>query len=104
MPVGRSAAWDISRRIPWAYGRSDSMRSCARRSFADATSSMARVIFAVLRTESIRRLMSRWVVTPRPPRRPARGGISLAGGGHDVGECQPRRRALGAREELVGGL
>jgi len=31
------------------------------RSFAEATSSMARVILRVVRTDSIRRLMSRWV-------------------------------------------
>ncbi len=57
------AAWAIRRRMAAAYGRSASIRSWARRSFADATSSMARVILRVLRTESIRRLMSRWVGT-----------------------------------------
>ena len=57
------AAWAISRRIAWAYGRSASIASCAWRSLAEATSSMARVILRVLRTESIRRLMSRVVAT-----------------------------------------
>jgi hypothetical protein len=46
----------ISSRIVSAYGRIASMRLCARRSLAAATSSIARVIFRVLRTERIRRL------------------------------------------------
>ena len=46
----------ISSRIVSAYGRIASMRAWARRSFAAATSSIARVIFRVLRTERIRRL------------------------------------------------
>src|ERR1051326_360926 len=44
-----------------AYGRAATMRSCARRSFAAATSFMARVIFCVDWTERIRRWMSRRV-------------------------------------------
>ena len=39
-----------------AYGRIASIRACARRSFAAATSSIARVILRVLRTERILRL------------------------------------------------
>ncbi len=39
-----------------AYGRIASIRACARRSFAAATSSIARVILRVLRTDRIRRL------------------------------------------------
>ena len=41
-----------------AYGRIASIRACARRSFAAATSSIARVILRVFRIERIRRLMS----------------------------------------------
>jgi len=44
-----------------AYGRSAAIRASARRSFAAATSSIAFVIFRVLRTEATRRLMS-WTV------------------------------------------
>ena len=44
-----------------AYGRMSSMRVCARLSFAAATSSSARVIFRVFRTDLTRRLMS-WTV------------------------------------------
>ncbi len=55
------AACAISRRIAVAYGRRASMFSCAWRILAEATSSMARVILRVLRTDSIRRLMSRVV-------------------------------------------
>ena len=46
----------ISSRIVSAYGRIDSMRLCARRSFAAATSSIARVILRVFRTDRILRL------------------------------------------------
>ena len=46
----------ISSRIVSAYGRIASIRAWARRSFAAATSSIARVILRVLRTERIRRL------------------------------------------------
>jgi hypothetical protein len=46
----------ISSRILSAYGRIASIRACARRSFAAATSSIARVILLVLRTDLIRRL------------------------------------------------
>ena len=48
-----------------AYGRAEMMRSCARRSFAAATSFMARVIFCVDWTERIRRWMSRSVAMAR---------------------------------------
>ena len=48
----------ISSLIVSAYGRIASIRACARRSFAAATSSIARVILRVLRTERIRRLRS----------------------------------------------
>jgi hypothetical protein len=48
----------ISSSIRSAYGRMASIRDCARRSFAAATSSIARVILRVLLTERIRRLMS----------------------------------------------
>ena len=41
-----------------AYGRIASIRACARRSRAEATSSNALVIFCVLRIERIRRLRS----------------------------------------------
>ena len=41
-----------------AYGRIASIRVWARRSFAAATSSIARVIFRVFWTERTRRLMS----------------------------------------------
>ena len=41
-----------------AYGRSAVIRCSARRSFAAATSSIARVIFRVLRTDRMRRLKS----------------------------------------------
>ena len=41
-----------------AYGRIASIRACARRSRADATSSIAFVIFLVLRIDLIRRLRS----------------------------------------------
>src|SRR5262245_44692862 len=54
------------------------MRSWARRSFADATSSIARVILRVLRTESIRRLMSRWVAIPGLARGGRLGGLLAA--------------------------
>jgi len=40
-----------------AYGRIASIRACARRRCAAATSSIARVILRVFRTERIRRLM-----------------------------------------------
>ena len=48
----------ISSSMRSAYGRIASIRACARRSFAAATSSIARVILRVFRTERIRRLMS----------------------------------------------
>ena len=48
-----------------AYGRAAMIRSCARRSFAAATSFMARVIFCVDSTERIRRRMSRSVAIGR---------------------------------------
>ena len=48
----------ISSSMRSAYGRISSIRDCAFFSFAAATSSSARVIFRVLRTERIRRLMS----------------------------------------------
>jgi len=48
----------ISSSIRSAYGRIASIRACALRSFAAATSSIARVILRVLRTERMRRLMS----------------------------------------------
>ncbi len=47
---------EISSRMVSAYGRIASIRACARRSFAAATSSIARVILRVLRTERILRL------------------------------------------------
>ena len=59
-----SSGWPVSvplTRLPSssailvAYGRADRMRSCARRSFAAATSFMARVIFCVDWTDRIRR-------------------------------------------------
>ncbi len=46
-----------------AYGRSASIRACARRSLEAETSSSAFVILRVLRTERIRRLMSCWLAT-----------------------------------------
>jgi hypothetical protein len=51
----------ISSIIRSAYGRIASMRACARRSLAEATSSNAFVIFWVLRIDRIRRLRS-WTV------------------------------------------
>ena len=49
--------------MPIAYGRSASMRPCARRSLAAATISMALVILRVFWTDAIRRRMSRSVAT-----------------------------------------
>jgi hypothetical protein len=48
----------ISSSMRSAYGRIASIRACALRSFAAATSSIARVIFRVLRIDRMRRLMS----------------------------------------------
>src|SRR5438067_1633735 len=48
----------ISSSIRSAYGRMSSIRACARLSFDAATSSSARVILRVLRTERMRRRMS----------------------------------------------
>ena len=58
----------ISSCIRSAYGRIASIRACARRSLAAATSSIARVILRVLRTERIRRLMS-WTAAIRLTKR-----------------------------------
>ena len=54
----RRAVPTISSSMRSAYGRIASIRACARRSRAEATSSIAFVILRVLRTERIRRLMS----------------------------------------------
>jgi hypothetical protein len=54
----RLAVSEISSCMPLANGRSASMRTCARRSFAPATSSIALVILLVFLTEWIRRRMS----------------------------------------------
>jgi len=62
---GRPRTEELARAVPTisscirsAYGRIASILVCARRSFAAATSSMARVIFRVLVTDRIRRPMS----------------------------------------------
>ncbi len=46
-----------------SYGRIPSMAFCALRSFAEATSFIAEVIFSVLRTDPILSLVSRSVAT-----------------------------------------
>ena len=59
-PLGASAPSSvISSRMASEYGRAAVTRCCARRIRDAATSSMALVILAVLRTERIRRRMSR---------------------------------------------
>ncbi len=60
-PSARRTRLDSSSAIFTAYGRAETMRSWARRSFAAATSFMARVIFWVDSTERIRRRISRSV-------------------------------------------
>src|SRR5258706_2135837 len=62
--------------MPRAYGRADTARPCARRSFAAATISMAFVICCVFLTLLMRRLMSR-IVAMRLPRPAGRAGLSL---------------------------
>jgi len=61
-----AARWPRSSVILLAYGRAARTRSCARRSFAAATSFIARVIFWVDWTERMRRWMSRRVAIDDP--------------------------------------
>src|SRR5205809_171687 len=65
-----------------AYGRAARIRSCARRSFAAATSFIARVIFCVDSTDRIRRRMSRRVAMRAGPLR----GLDALGG-HELRLC-----------------
>src|SRR5947208_2986375 len=75
-----------------AYGRAARIRSCARRSFAAATSFIARVIFCVDSTDRIRRRMSRRVAMRAGPLR----GLDALGG-HEL-----RLRVVhGLREALA---
>src|SRR5213083_611713 len=75
-----------------AYGRAATIRSCARRSFAAATSFIARVIFCVDSTDRIRRRMSRRVAMRAGPLR----GLDALGG-HEL-----RLRVVhGLREALA---
>src|SRR5205809_1015607 len=75
-----------------AYGRAARIRSCARRSFAAATSFIARVIFCVDSTDRIRRRMSRRVAMRAGPLR----GLDALGG-HEL-----RHRVVhGLREALA---
>src|SRR3954447_26601707 len=84
----REAASIIKSRMRSAYGRSASIRSCARRSFEAETSSSAFVILRVLRTDEMRRLMSPWLA------------MALRGGAHQTGLLAD----LEALRELLDGL
>src|SRR5213076_849540 len=76
-----------------AYGRAARIRSCARRSFAAATSFIARVIFCVDWTERIRRWMSRSVAM-RPD---LRGLDALRRGELRLGLGHRRRQRIACR-------
>src|SRR5467141_3242435 len=85
--------------ILFAYGRAASTRSWARRSFAAATSFMARVIFCVDWTERIRRWMSRSVAM-----RPDLRGLDTLGRGElrlGLGHRGRQRGTGGIRELLL---
>src|SRR3989441_9972118 len=93
-----AARWPRSSVILLAYGRAARTRSCARRSFAAATSFIARVIFWVDWTERIRRWMSRSVAMRRDLRRLdalRRGELRLG-----VGDRFRQRFARGVRQLL----
>jgi hypothetical protein len=65
-PLTKRATLPRTSIIASAYGRADSMRSCARRILAVATISMVRVICRVEDTLPMRSFMSRRVGMPAP--------------------------------------
>src|SRR5262245_65200903 len=75
-----------------AYGRADSIASCARRSLAPATIRIARVICWVLRTLVMRRLMSLRLGTS--------GGLAV----RSLGRNEDLRELVECRTELALGL